>query len=260
VLRSYLTACHHIPMSYGQIIEAAESEDGLKRWQLLHPPHGFYLYEEKTFEEALRDLNDDGSEGSVIVDAYWASTYVSGLFNSREAARADAVAALPWLGTAVNFGPYRSSAEDPLTTLRTLLIEKQGVPAAKVAPEARIVHDLGVDGDDASDLLNELHVRFGTDLSALERHWSQFFGVEGAGPKSMLIGVPAIIIGGAGAGMLSAALGRPLHVGVILGLLGFSGGLWLLMRRRRRLRPVTVGGLVGIVRAGHWPFDPADVR
>ena len=42
--------------------------------------------------------------------------------------------------------------DDPSVMVRKLLIEGQGVPERKVTPGARILHDLGVDGDDAGEI------------------------------------------------------------------------------------------------------------
>jgi acyl carrier protein len=55
-------------------------------------------------------------------------------------------------------------SDDPSTTVRKLLIEGQGVPEGTVTPDARILHDLGVDGGDAAELFEALHERFGTDF------------------------------------------------------------------------------------------------
>lgn len=44
-------------------------------------------------------------------------------------------------------------SDDPLKTVRKLLIEGQGMPERKVTPDARLLHDLDVDGEDAGELL-----------------------------------------------------------------------------------------------------------
>jgi hypothetical protein len=67
---------------------------------------------------------------------------------------------------------------DIQTELRRLLIEEQGVPAFKVTGEARILQDLGVDGDDAAELFREIQTRFGTDLTALQAEWTDYFRSE----------------------------------------------------------------------------------
>jgi hypothetical protein len=146
-------------------------------------------------------------------------------------------------------------------TVRNLLIEGQGVPERKVTPDARILHDLGVDGDDAGEVFEALHERFGTDFTELNRRWRVFFNTEGASSRAILIGIPAIIVCGGAAGALAAALHWPSIVarGLAMGL--FVVGGWLFSRWfGRELQPLAVAGLAEIVQAGRWPSDPADVR
>ena len=145
--------------------------------------------------------------------------------------------------------------------MRDLLVTGQGVPEAKVIPSARIVHDLGVDGDDAGELFQELHERFGTDFSELTHQWSVFFNIEGASPRAILLGILAIGVCGGAAGALAAVLHLPLIVSGGLTLSLFIGFGWLISRWfGRDLKPLTVDGLTEIVQAGRWPSDPADVR
>ncbi len=152
-------------------------------------------------------------------------------------------------------------SDDPLMTVRKLLIEGQGVPDRKVTPDARILHDLGVDGDDAGEIFEALHERFGTDFTELNRQWRVFFNTEGASPRAILIGVSAIVVCGGAAGALAAALHWPSIVAWGLGMALVVGGGWLLLRWfGRELQPLTVAGLAEIVQAGCWPSDPADVR
>ncbi|MET3710076.1 hypothetical protein ABIC65_000756 [Sphingomonas trueperi] len=84
-----------------QAVEATDSYDGLKQWRLLRRPHGLYFYEEKTLEKEVYLIEEDGSAGAVVVEAYWSPTHVSGLFDTRDAARTDALATLPWLRKAL---------------------------------------------------------------------------------------------------------------------------------------------------------------
>lgn len=92
-------------MSDNQIvIETAKGGDGSKQWTLLRRPHGFYLFEEMTLQDAIYLLDDDGNEGAVVAEAYWMPTHVSGLFESKEAAREDALTTLPWLRDAIANG------------------------------------------------------------------------------------------------------------------------------------------------------------
>lgn len=145
--------------------------------------------------------------------------------------------------------------------VRKLLIEGQGVPKRKVTPDARILHDLGVDGDDAGEIFEALHERFGTDFTELNRQWRVFFNTEGTSLREMLIGILVIIICAGAAGALAAALHWPLIVVWVLAIALFVGGGRLFSRWfGRELQPLTVALLAEIVRAGRWPSDPADVR
>ena len=76
---------------------------------------------------------------------------------------------------------------DPLEAITDLLAEDHGVRRAKLLPSARLWHDLGVDGDDASDLFQRLHERYGTDFSPLNRQWDEFFNQEGASLCAILL-------------------------------------------------------------------------
>lgn len=152
-------------------------------------------------------------------------------------------------------------SDDPISTVRKLLIEGHGVLEAKVTPSARILHDLGVDGDDAGELFEALHAQFGTDFTELTSQWRIFFGTEGISLREMLIGIPVIIVCGGAAGGLVGALHWPKFVGILLALALFVGCSWFFSRWfGRDLLPLTVDGLAEIVRAGRWPADPADVR
>lgn len=150
--------------------------------------------------------------------------------------------------------------DDPSAIVRELLIAGQGVPAVKVTPDARILHDLGVDGDDASELFQALHARFGTDFTELTYQWRVFFNTEGASPRAILFGILAIIVFGGAAGALTAALHWPAIAAWGLAMALLAGGGWLFSRFGPELRPLTVAGLAEIVQAGRWPSDPSDVR
>lgn len=152
-------------------------------------------------------------------------------------------------------------SNDPSNAVRKLLIEGQGVPEHKVTPDARILHDLGVDGDDAGELFEALHEQFGTDFTELNRQWRLFFNTEGMSLRAILISIPAIIVCGVVAGALAAMLGWPTAVAWGLAMALFVGGGRLLSRWfGREFQPLTVSGLAEIVHAGRWPSDPADVR
>ena len=83
-----------IPGMSGQdaIVEALTSVDGQKRWELVRRADGFFVHsEESLFREDLSEF-DAG-----WIEEYWTPTHSSGLFDTAEGAKADAVAQLPWL-------------------------------------------------------------------------------------------------------------------------------------------------------------------
>ena|SRR5215472_1981447 len=79
-------------------MEAASSLDGKKRWAVVQRPDGFFVYSEETF------LTEDETQfGGGIYD-YWSPTHVSGLFDTLESAKADAMGQFPWLRDAARSG------------------------------------------------------------------------------------------------------------------------------------------------------------
>ena len=78
-------------------IQSATGADGRKRWRLLRRHDGLYLYEEETFEKEIYWVDEDGGERDIAAMSYWAPTHVSGLFDTIDQARADALGSLPWL-------------------------------------------------------------------------------------------------------------------------------------------------------------------
>ncbi|MDF2810466.1 MAG: hypothetical protein K0S56_1497 [Microvirga sp.] len=151
---------------------------------------------------------------------------------------------------------------DPIGAITELLREEHGIPPAKLHPSARLSHDLGVDGDDASDLLQRLHERFGTEFSALNEQWSQFFNHEGASPRSILIALALMIPCTALTVWIAVRLDLSASVCGVLNVVVFFAS-WIVLGRlfpAKPKRPVTIEGLADVIRAGAWPDDPADVR
>jgi len=66
---------------------------------------------------------------------------------------------------ALVIGWHGDVMENTEQALRELLAKYVG--AQKIAPETEILHDLGVAGDDAWELLEEINARFGTNFSEL---------------------------------------------------------------------------------------------
>ena len=143
----------------------------------------------------------------------------------------------------------------------SILHEEHGIPHSKLNPSARIWHDLGVDGDDVGDLLQRLHELFGTDFTALNEQWLDFFNYEGTSPRSWLLGFLLLIPSVAAAVWISVIFEFSQHVAGLLTVALFFM-LWFAIGKllpSRPKRPVTIAGLARIVDAGKWPVSPDSV-
>jgi hypothetical protein len=153
--------------------------------------------------------------------------------------------------------------DEPLNAIVDLLREKHGISPAKLKPSARLWHDLGVDGDDASDLLERLHERFGTDFSQLD--WAAFFNSEGMPLQSSIVALASTILAGAVTICIGIAL-LPFKRSAWLFSLIYVAAFLILIFGANRLfpkkpkRPVTIAGLAEVVQDGAWPRDSAKVR
>jgi acyl carrier protein len=65
--------------------------------------------------------------------------------------------------------------------VRVFLSEQIRVSPQQIEPTTRLLHDLGIDGDDADEVLSDFGKRFGVDFSALafQRHFGSELGVGG---------------------------------------------------------------------------------
>lgn len=152
--------------------------------------------------------------------------------------------------------------DEPIDVIFQLLRDQHGISESKLRPTARLGEDLGVDGSDVSDLLNELHHRFGTDFSALDGQWTEFFGNEGVSLRSLaatfLLLIPSTVVTLA----IAEALMLPTGIAGALGVIIFFG-CWVLfglLYPPKPTRPVTLAGLANVVKSGGWPADPSEVR
>jgi len=69
--------------------------------------------------------------------------------------------------------------------VRNYLCERWGVRPDEMTPCSRLLHDLGMDGDDAEEVLSDFAMRFHVDMSSLA--FSEHFGTElGAGLRWMV--------------------------------------------------------------------------
>jgi hypothetical protein len=72
-----------------QVLKTFTSQDGKRRLEIYSDGRGFFSYEESC--EAVEDIPDLGPE------LYWMTSYVSGLYDSEDAAVQDAIMTTPWL-------------------------------------------------------------------------------------------------------------------------------------------------------------------
>lgn len=96
--------------------------------------------------------------------------------------------------------------------LQAIFREQARLQEDELFPGARLEHDCGITGDDAWELLEAIHEKFGTDFSSMD--FAQHFHGEGEGLLSALLN-PA-------------------------------------RERARKAYPVTVGHIYKVVEAGKW--------
>lgn len=97
-----------------------------------------------------------------------------------------------------------------------------GIPSVGLSVSTTLFGDLGIDGDDAHDLLAAFGKRFNVDLSALDI--TKHFGPEGAWPWALFYWV-----------VLWSRSGTP--------------------EQKARLSPITIADLVRAVESGKWTYN-----
>ena len=68
-----------------------------------------------------------------------------------------------------------------------LIAHERRLPRHKVTLSSRLLHDLGMDGDDAVEFFREFEERYDPDLAILYEHWDRHFGPEGFGSPLMFL-------------------------------------------------------------------------
>ncbi|MES2442535.1 MAG: hypothetical protein V4574_06860 [Pseudomonadota bacterium] len=131
-----------------------------------------------------------------------------------------------------------------------LVVDQTGVRADKVTLETRLLHDIGMEGDDAVEFFAAVRERFGTDLDALEADWARHFGPE----PGCLTGA-AIVPGAAVGAAIAIALGLPDFWGALLAVATGVASIWAMTRfsGEPKAAPVTVADVAAAVAAGAWP-------
>jgi hypothetical protein len=137
-----------------------------------------------------------------------------------------------------------------------LIAHERGLPRHKVTLCSRLLHDLGMDGDDAVEFFQDFAKRYDADLTALYHHWDRHFGPEGFGSPMMflsgivlvLLPLPLMPLG------ISPALIWGLELAAVL--------LWLWPLKQWPLKdktiPITVEDVVKAARTRHWPVSYAE--
>ena len=134
--------------------------------------------------------------------------------------------------------------------------EQTGIKRERITASTRLLHDAGMDGDDAVEFFTDFEKRYGADLTPLYLHWSRHFGPEGFGTPMgllamlLLVVAPVVLIPLG----VSPMWGRGLELVAVV-----SRSLW---HRRWPMKDdtiaITVGDLALAARSKQWPlaYDP----
>jgi acyl carrier protein len=131
------------------------------------------------------------------------------------------------------------------------------VKPERVTLDARLLDDLGIDGDDAVEFFNAVHERFGTDLTHLYERWSDHFGPEGVPLSAGLVILAAAVIGGLTFSHLDDVVGNVIAVAAaaMMAALFIVVSIWIGRKLGliEDVTPITVREVVQAVEAGAWP-------
>ena len=129
------------------------------------------------------------------------------------------------------------------------LLVGMGVRAERLGPDARLVQDLHIDGDDAAGFFDAVSARFDTDLSALRAGWDTYFGPEGLS----VMAVAPLALGSAITGAAAALAGLPAVLCAVSAAMG-AVAVWLVGQSigTGRHRPIRLSEVVDAVERGSW--------
>jgi hypothetical protein len=126
------------------------------------------------------------------------------------------------------------------------VVRQVGCKAERVTPQSRILEDLGVDGTDAADLMDNFGKQFGVDLTSFQfgRHF---------GPEGIPLSAGAKFLGFVCAAALSIVY---LPWTSILWAVAAAAIITVQLRRQRADKPgsVRVAHLITAARLGRWVF------
>jgi acyl carrier protein len=142
----------------------------------------------------------------------------------------------------------------PAPELEKRIIEfaasQTGLDPAKIRLDSRLLHDLGMDGDDAVEFFENFSREFGVDITVLNEDWDRHFGPEGGASPILLI-VCGLSVG-FGVIVHSEVPAVPFWVGNILFLVPTLYILWKINPVSPRIVPITIRDLISAVRVGRW--------
>jgi hypothetical protein len=139
----------------------------------------------------------------------------------------------------------------------TTIADQFGIDPADLQPSMRLLHDLGLDGDEARRFFATFLERHPFDDSELMRNWSRHFGDEGFRPRRMLFVFSAVELAAAASVMFDAVPPWLLYLGAVL-LLTPAAVVMTARREEKRFSPVTVADLIAAAETRRWPLTYPD--
>jgi acyl carrier protein len=149
------------------------------------------------------------------------------------------------------------NAENLEARVIELVAQMGEVTPERVTLTTRLLHDLGIDGDDAVQLFDGVHERFGTDLTHLYEVWSEHFGPEGMPLSAGLMIIPASVAGGVVFSLLNPRVGDVAAgiAAVVAAAAVVVASIWIGRKAGfiKDVTPITVGEVIRAVEASAWP-------
>ena len=129
------------------------------------------------------------------------------------------------------------------------LLVGMGIRAERLRPDARLLQDLRIDGNDAAGFFDAVSARFGTDLSALRAGWDTYFGPEGL---SVMAAAP-LALGSAVTGAAAALAGLPVVLCAVSAATG-AVAVWLVGQSigTGKHHPIHLSEVVDAIERGSW--------
>jgi acyl carrier protein len=130
--------------------------------------------------------------------------------------------------------------------------EQRGMKRDKLKVSDRLLVDLGMDGDDASEFFEAFEKKFEVDLTYLQEHWGEYFGPEGIPlPGQLLFVIPTVVPALA----LGIIFHLPSWIAVVLGIVTMVATMFVvgsINNRRERENPtsrqISIADLIDSVR------------